>query len=148
MDTDQGGVPNIAEALCAAQNAGRLDTRVTPGKAPHLTQPQPQNTRAKSAQGSEHRAEPTAHLFRALSRFSRIWGRRPFRTDAFTNSSPVGVLMNSSGLRLGKEETQEAGLLNYLDPPWPVFPQLPPGLPLSANLPQDLLQPPLGRPLH
>lgn len=34
--------------------------------------------------------------------------------------------MNSSGLRLGKEETQEAGLLNYLDPrslSFPSFPQ-------------------------
>lgn len=35
-----------------------------------------------------------AHLFRALSRFSRIWGSSPFRTEVFTNSSPVGVLMN------------------------------------------------------
>lgn len=75
-------------------------------------QTQLQNTRAKSVQGNW--AEPTSYLFRALSRFSRIWGRRPFRTDDFTNSSPVGVLMNSSALRLGKEIQEEAGLLNYL----------------------------------
>lgn len=43
-----------------------------------------------------------AHLFRALSRFSRIWGSSPLRTDVFTNSSPVGVLMNWSSVRLGR----------------------------------------------
>lgn len=40
------------------------------------------------------------HLLRALSRFSRIWGSSPFRTVVFTNSSPVGVLMNWSSVRL------------------------------------------------
>lgn len=42
----------------------------------------------------------TSNLFLADSRFSRISGRSPFLTELFTNISPVGVLMKSSGERL------------------------------------------------
>lgn len=41
-----------------------------------------------------------SYLFLADSRFSRISGRSPFLTELFTNKSPVGVLMKSSGERL------------------------------------------------
>lgn len=41
-----------------------------------------------------------SNLFLADSRFSRISGRSPFLTELFTNMSPVGVLMKSSGDRL------------------------------------------------
>lgn len=41
-----------------------------------------------------------SNLFLADSRFSRISGRSPFLTELFTNMSPVGVLMKSSGERL------------------------------------------------
>lgn len=46
----------------------------------------------------------SSNLFLADSRFSRISGRRPFLTELFTNISPVGVLMKSSGERLKKKK--------------------------------------------
>lgn len=43
------------------------------------------------------------YLLRAASKFSKISGSSPLRTEAFTNWSPVGVRMNCSGERLARK---------------------------------------------
>lgn len=54
-----------------------------------------------------------SNLFLADSRFSRISGRSPFLTELFTNISPVGVLMKSSGARLKKKNKKNKPTMNH-----------------------------------
>ena len=53
-------------------------------------------------------------LFLADSRFSRISGRSPFLTELFTNWSPVGVLMKSSGERLKTHNSFRCQLIMFI----------------------------------
>lgn len=100
-----------------------------PPSSPHPTRPPSQHllplAAARGAQTpTPLRAPP--YLLRAASRFSRISGSSPLRTEALTKRSPVGVRMNSSGDSLRGEIAGPGGDQGH---PW----RLPPSHPFPPT---------------